>query len=315
MKTVRYLLIALIYLSASANGAMFSAGKFDVQSTSAPTCTGPCYAAYAATSQTVSSTSHVVNMPASIVAGQTLVVFMSCLAAPSLSGWTVINDGVARYLAWKVASGSEGATQTFTTISSKPLYAIAVSVNGGNATTPIDKDGFGTDTTTNKSTATSSAIVAGVWTISTGTGTVAIGDVVSSVTGVGGSVPDGTTIISGTGPWTLSSSFNMTSAADVYTSLPTLSAPTLTPSTGNTNGLLLSFFIRSNSLAALDGGIGTMSTPIGETVISNNSTVGGNGVITAFYKKLSSNSATGAMVSTSSATYNAAQQLSVVITQ
>lgn len=94
------------------------------------------------TSRTTGSvvSSHVVDMPAGIVAGEMLLVFIATtltLTAPA--GWNTLwapfNDGSNRWTAayYRIATGSEAATYTWTTATTTRIVAHVYRVNGNHA--------------------------------------------------------------------------------------------------------------------------------------------------------------------------------------
>jgi hypothetical protein len=80
------------------------------------------------------STTHVIDLPSGIVAGELLIVFRHGSSGDSIpSGWTQ-SSGSSIGSFWKIASGSEGATVTVTGSASARGCAIAYRVgNHGSA--------------------------------------------------------------------------------------------------------------------------------------------------------------------------------------
>lgn len=100
--------------------------------------TFPTVAASATTAFSADQTSHVVNLPAGITAGDLLLLWFSrdnttgAVTAPS--GWTVeqgpLSQSDQSYLFSKIADGSEGATATVLTGNSESSTAVAVRISG-----------------------------------------------------------------------------------------------------------------------------------------------------------------------------------------
>ena len=98
----------------------------------------PVVAATANSTETADVTTHTVNLPASIGAGDLLVAFACVDASPTItepSGWSVLHstaNGSANTGAiwYKVASGSEGATMTFATSAGQQSAHITWRVTG-----------------------------------------------------------------------------------------------------------------------------------------------------------------------------------------
>lgn len=100
------------------------------------------------TAQTASATTAVFNLPASIQAGEFLAVFyMTDETGKTLSasGWTNnsvnlnTSNEVEGGILWKQASGSEGATETFTySVGSGNAWAVAARFSGVDTSDPFD---------------------------------------------------------------------------------------------------------------------------------------------------------------------------------
>jgi hypothetical protein len=94
---------------------------------------------------TGSDTNHVVSLPASIAAGELLMVFHFGGATDSTpntaaTGWTLLKDRPANFAVghlaclYKVADGGEGATVTLTTDLAELSSAIAIRISGWHGT-------------------------------------------------------------------------------------------------------------------------------------------------------------------------------------
>lgn len=95
----------------------------------------------AESAQAATTTSHVVALPASIAAGELLLVIMAKDATATtinaLAGWNeLIDENVARglFVAYRTATGGEGASVTFTSAAAIRSAAIAYRISGQNAT-------------------------------------------------------------------------------------------------------------------------------------------------------------------------------------
>ena len=97
------------------------------------------------TDRTATATTAVINLPSSIAAGELLVVSFGTsdpARIPEHGDWTDASGtaGTARVgLVWKIASGSEGATETFTYSGpgTSQMTAVAARITGHDATTPF----------------------------------------------------------------------------------------------------------------------------------------------------------------------------------
>lgn len=86
----------------------------------------------ATTAQATATTSLVVNLPASIVAGETLLMFIGTSAGSPAAptGWTKFSSGGSSTdMFWRLADGAEGSTVTVTQTSSKAA-AIVYRISG-----------------------------------------------------------------------------------------------------------------------------------------------------------------------------------------
>ena len=91
------------------------------------------------TNSTVSGTSHNLNLPASIAAGDMLVAIVRCPASTTIAwpaGWTEQEQSTAdasddeTSIAWRVADGTEGATITITLGTSRILVGLCYRITG-----------------------------------------------------------------------------------------------------------------------------------------------------------------------------------------
>lgn len=93
--------------------------------------------------ESANATSHTVNLPASIAAGDLLLIIAEFLSNPgtvSVTGWTFIQtdaNGTAIFVSylWKLATGSEGATATLTTSNSVHGNYISYRISGWDGVT------------------------------------------------------------------------------------------------------------------------------------------------------------------------------------
>lgn len=260
--------------------------------------TGPILASSVDTIKNTTSTTDNVTMPAGVVAGDLLLIVGTRGASPGTwvnGAWTttVVHSNAGTVWGWKIASGSEGASQAFTSSNSRAACFTAMRITGANAVTPIDTTAANpatVGTSMNKFQGTAS-IAGTVMTVTAVTsGTLSVGDVLVSAGG-GGTPP--VTIISfgtgggGTGTYNISSSITQASATE-YSSLPTFIASTVTPAGGNTDGLLIS----SYHAQAKIGGLGGIVQDGSETLISNVNTTN-LVMVSSAWQKLNSNAATG----------------------
>jgi hypothetical protein len=113
------------------------------------------------TATTSVSTSHTLNLPSSIVAGELLMILISSnsnkdFSATGYTAVTGIGSGSGRIVGclYKIASGSEGSTVSVTTTGSGALYSVASRVSGINGSAPTNSNNFIVGTTANLSTFT-----------------------------------------------------------------------------------------------------------------------------------------------------------------
>lgn len=99
--------------------------------------TFPVVAASAATNASADQTTHVINLPSGIAAGDLLAVWFTKDATGGTvstpSGWTLSGSASATdtaHLFTRTASGSEGATVTITTSLSESSSAVALRITG-----------------------------------------------------------------------------------------------------------------------------------------------------------------------------------------
>lgn len=117
----------------------------------------PTVAATNSSQENTSTTSHTVNLPASIAAGDLLLIIWQS-SSPSVttpSGWNLLSptpttngSNIQLIVYWKVASGSEGATQAITTGANTPAAHVSYRITGYQGT-PEVLAATGTDTTPN----------------------------------------------------------------------------------------------------------------------------------------------------------------------
>lgn len=98
----------------------------------------PQIEAVATTQITANSTSHVVNLPAGIVAGQLLLLIAGLDGVPTISatGWTALtgaSNTVAVRGLWRIADGSEGSTVTVTSSASEKAEYWVGRISGAHA--------------------------------------------------------------------------------------------------------------------------------------------------------------------------------------
>lgn len=109
--------------------------------------TFPVVAATATATDVVNDTNHTVNLPASISAGDLLIVVhvgSATDATPNsaLTGWTLLRDKTIASNAghvvafYKIASGAEGSTATITTDLAEDSGSCAYRITGWHGTTP-----------------------------------------------------------------------------------------------------------------------------------------------------------------------------------
>jgi hypothetical protein len=115
-----------------------SGGVFTYQLLAAPVLT-----AITETKNTVAASgAHTVNLPTGITAGETLIVCYEALLGGTLTApvnWTQIGTTTAKAACvYKIASGLEGASVSFSTSGSSTYAAHAMRITGANAITPID---------------------------------------------------------------------------------------------------------------------------------------------------------------------------------
>jgi len=86
---------------------------------------------------TTAGTSHVVNLPSGIAAGDLLIVCMSlgstAATVNALAGWSELQDegvAVGNFIAWRKADGTEGSTVTFTTSASTRSADVSLRISG-----------------------------------------------------------------------------------------------------------------------------------------------------------------------------------------
>jgi hypothetical protein len=101
---------------------------------------------------TASSGSWAIDNPDGIVADDVLIAFLmagSVTQTFASAGWTDISgtlslpaDGLGGWVFWKAATGSEGATTTFTCSPNETGGAVIAAFSGVNTTTPIDTSGY-----------------------------------------------------------------------------------------------------------------------------------------------------------------------------
>ena len=122
------------------------------------------------TSKTNGATSHTVNLPASIVAGELLVFFFTCDSGSTIttpSGWTSVKDSTnaQRRLAMftKTATGSEGATVSVTTSGTTDSAHTSYRVSTNNYTVTVSSGATATDTTPDPDTLTNGASGKYLW--------------------------------------------------------------------------------------------------------------------------------------------------------
>ena len=118
----------------------------------------PSVAGVAESATTTAGTSHTINLPASIVAGETLLVISdkgsTAATIDALTGWTELideNSANGLYAIWRKADGTEGATITLTSSAATRLASIAYRVQNAadpSVTAPeIATTGSGTSAT------------------------------------------------------------------------------------------------------------------------------------------------------------------------
>ena len=97
----------------------------------------PVVQSIAQTSPTASNTSHTINLPASIAAGDLLVAWIGDQTISSTydtgapSGWTRLETITSSHIVYyRYASGSEGSTQVFTTYYTTSVVAFVVRITG-----------------------------------------------------------------------------------------------------------------------------------------------------------------------------------------
>lgn len=98
----------------------------------------------------VGTTNHAVSTPTGFQSGDLLITAFTNPVNATItppSGWTEVFDGLTlggpnnfdRYLAWKIADGTEGSSQTFvSTVSGRPAGVMAA-FSGVDQTTPIEQ--------------------------------------------------------------------------------------------------------------------------------------------------------------------------------
>lgn len=102
---------------------------------------------------TSATTNHVVNLPASIAAGDLLLIFGHVGLAPTYpAGWTEISSVVVGSrtfsIAYRIADGSEGASVTVTTASNAACRWITERITSWHGTTPPEVGTAATGTST-----------------------------------------------------------------------------------------------------------------------------------------------------------------------
>lgn len=98
----------------------------------------PQVAAAVSTAITANGTSHVVNLPSGITAGQLLLIIAGLDGTPTISAgtWTALTGAantVAVRALWKIADGSEGSTVTVTSSASEKAEYWACRITGAHA--------------------------------------------------------------------------------------------------------------------------------------------------------------------------------------
>jgi hypothetical protein len=89
--------------------------------------------------------SHVLDMPAGVVAGELLLALTNSNGPTLFSaiGWTNLFGAGLKQVLYKIADGTEGATQAVTTSTYHTLSATVLRISGANAVTPIDVSAIG----------------------------------------------------------------------------------------------------------------------------------------------------------------------------
>lgn len=111
------------------------------------------------------TTSHVFTMPSGIVVGNLLLIIADkgsvSLTMNALSGWNELldeNQGNGIFLAWRIADGTEGANQTFTSSASGRTAGICYRISGAQLPTvqapELSTVATGTSTSPNATTCT-----------------------------------------------------------------------------------------------------------------------------------------------------------------
>lgn len=135
-------LLLIIVTSVQAQGIGVSFGPGPGMSHGAVS-TAPTIATTNTGVDTTSATTVSVNMPASVATGDLLMVFsgmLSTVTGITMTGWTCTTEAPASVvvLGWcyRVADGTEGATQTVTWTTSSRARFIAIRITGQTSNTP-----------------------------------------------------------------------------------------------------------------------------------------------------------------------------------
>lgn len=275
----------------------------------------PVFMSSATTIDSSSGTTDVFNMPSGIVVGDCLIALADRPVGTTTytgTGWTAITGqptGSIRAF-WRIADGTEGATQTFTANSSGTAIGLVMRISGANGS-PIDVATWGTIRNAATFTGTAS-FTTNVMTVTVATtGTLHVGDQI----GFSGA-PNNTYISSfgtgtgGVGTYNLSTSPGTIAAESVIGNLPSITAASITPNVSN--GLLL-----TNYFTDLGGTVGfqgsnDVTTDAAETIINSVTTTAKNCIKSA-YKQLSSNAPTATMTGDTLLSTTTAYSLNIII--
>jgi hypothetical protein len=130
----------LVITNTDTQSVTTSTGVFTYQVLAAPVLVTPI----TETKNTVAATgAHNINLPTGIIAGDTLIVCYEALAGGTLSaagGWLPLGTSstTKAKCVYTIATGSEGATVSFSSSTSSTFAAHAMRITGANATAPID---------------------------------------------------------------------------------------------------------------------------------------------------------------------------------
>jgi hypothetical protein len=256
----------------------------------------PKIASYSTYTRNSLATTDVIPTPSGIVAGDLLITLVLRVLSGGYAGtgWTEFTtsaDGTHFRALYKIATGSEGSTQAFTSGNNQRLLgASMLRITGGSKTVPIDTYSW---SALNSGAQFTASITAGVMTVTAITsGTIHVGDILNGTT-----TPVNVTITSlgtgtgGVGTYNLSDNTFSQASSGMYSTVTPTNSPSIT--TTLFNDLLISVSYLYNGLNTSAASSVTFGNSMTKLFDYNGYAGGGGPTLSLGYKILTQKGATG----------------------